>query len=190
MSAGLDIVRGNLTKYLNLLKLFERGHGDDIATLKEHLQHDRMQDALRLAHSLKGVAGTMGADALRQAAMALEMGIRENLSNDDLLVRIEALGIELEPVIEDIREAARIADSLAPADNAPDAEKVRLTLLHLLALLEKDDSRVNTAWEERAALLGSALGPGLAERLGNQIAQFEYDKAMETLRGILNRQVH
>ncbi len=190
MEAGLSIVRGHLKKYLNLLKLFERGHGEDVALLRQHLEQDRMQDALRLAHTLKGVAGTMGAERLRQAALNLEMGFRENMAKEDLMTHIDLLDIELVPMIQDIRVATKASETLMPANAAPDPEKVRLALLQLQALLEKDDTRVSAAWVERAPLLRSVLEPSLAERLDSEIGRFEYERALATVREILNRQVN
>jgi len=74
---GLKSVRGRLASYLRLLGKFAESHADDFDLIRQKLRTGQHDDALRLAHSLKGAAGTLGAIAVQQAAAALEAALRQ-----------------------------------------------------------------------------------------------------------------
>ncbi|EME3970717.1 Hpt domain-containing protein [Vibrio fluvialis] len=81
--AAIDI--GRMLSSLNddhdsvnmLLEVFVEDHRNDDQSLRQLLTTDP-QAALRKAHSLKGVAGNLGADGLREIAMAIEMKLKQD----------------------------------------------------------------------------------------------------------------
>jgi len=99
---GLASVAGNQTIYLKLLGRFVANHGDDAAKLRQTLVAGDPAEARLLAHTLKGVAATLGAEAVRQRAAEIELALREGAApavidsgimnlERDLLGLIEAL---------------------------------------------------------------------------------------------------
>jgi len=78
-SFGLQSVRGRLASYCRLLGKFSSTHDDDFAQIQQYLAGAKTADARRLAHSIKGAAGTLGAIALQKKAAALEAAIRDEL---------------------------------------------------------------------------------------------------------------
>lgn len=74
---GLDSLRGRVPSYVRMLRKFAETQADDSAALLSALQglHQPAQreEARRLAHSLKGVAGTLGLLGLQQQAGSLEL---------------------------------------------------------------------------------------------------------------------
>jgi two-component system sensor histidine kinase/response regulator len=81
---GLQAVRGRLGSYCRLLGKFAGNHRDDFAQIRRELAADNRNEARRLAHSLKGAAGTLGAETIRQAAAELEAAIRDAEPGSDL----------------------------------------------------------------------------------------------------------
>jgi two-component system sensor histidine kinase/response regulator len=80
-------MRGNVTQYRRLLSLFAahyRGVDDEIATALQGGDHALAQ---RKAHTLKGVAASLGATALADVASRLEQALQEPApaALDDLL---------------------------------------------------------------------------------------------------------
>ncbi|VEB44270.1 Signal transduction histidine-protein kinase BarA [Chromobacterium violaceum] len=69
---GLACLGGDLERYRAMLTRFLAGHGDDAAKLRALRDQGREQDAMRLAHSLKGSSGTLGLTELQASAAALE----------------------------------------------------------------------------------------------------------------------
>ena len=73
---GLAIVRGKTGRYLEFLGRLVASHSADMVRLQEHLAAGEHEAALRLAHTLKGAAATLGADDLAASAASLEAMIR------------------------------------------------------------------------------------------------------------------
>jgi two-component system sensor histidine kinase/response regulator len=105
--AGLKLMRGNLAKYVHLLDIFSRSHAEDVATLRAQLAAGKNADAQRMAHTLKGVAATLGAEPLRQSALALEKLIREQgdlCRKEDREESVQRLATALSSVLSGIRQ--------------------------------------------------------------------------------------
>jgi len=89
--AGLDAVDGNEALYRRLLGMFRERETDFEARLRQACARGDAAAALRCAHDLKSVAGTLGMPALQQAAAALEAACGQ-----------DAGGGVLEPLMADV----------------------------------------------------------------------------------------
>ena len=89
--------------YENLVRRFVEGpDADSAATVRQHLETGEREAAERAAHSLKGVAGTIGASELQSRAQALEAGIREGTGEVD--AQLQSTQEELERLVGAIRQ--------------------------------------------------------------------------------------
>jgi signal transduction histidine kinase/ABC-type amino acid transport substrate-binding protein/DNA-binding response OmpR family regulator/HPt (histidine-containing phosphotransfer) domain-containing protein len=73
---GLKYVGGNRTLYKKMLREFLDNHGNDVRPLRRQLADDNFKAARRQVHILRGVAGTIGATRLADAAGSLEDSLR------------------------------------------------------------------------------------------------------------------
>ncbi|MDS4030805.1 MAG: PhnD/SsuA/transferrin family substrate-binding protein [Candidatus Contendobacter sp.] len=175
---GLKTVSGNWARYARLLDLFAREHGGDVATLRAHLAAGRRSDACRLAHTLKGVAATVGAEAVCRNALVLERALSDEANGVDLEAGIiNAIDAALTPLLAAIR---RLEPAAVPHE-AVDEARTRQMLAQLEALLMVDDTQVTQVWHKCAPLVTAALGP-VATQIGTAIERFEYDTALQVLR--------
>ncbi|EPW3767632.1 Hpt domain-containing protein [Vibrio fluvialis] len=83
-----------------LLEVFVEDHRNDDQSLRQLLTTDP-QAALRKAHSLKGVAGNLGADGLREIAMAIEMKLKQDTMPSE--PELQQLTSQLKLAIESAR---------------------------------------------------------------------------------------
>ncbi|MDG4596956.1 MAG: PhnD/SsuA/transferrin family substrate-binding protein [Candidatus Contendobacter sp.] len=179
VETGLKAVSGNWARYARLLDLFAREHGGDAATLRAHLAAGRRSDARRLAHTLKGVAATLGAEAVCRSALALKRALSSDADDAELEAGISAVDAVLTPLLAAIRRLELAAPPLL--HEAVDAVRTRHMLVQLEALLMVDDTQVGQVWRECAPLVMAALGPA-AIQIGSAIEHFEYDTALQVLR--------
>ncbi len=70
--AGLARIGGNRELYGNLLAKFRRDFSSSPEEIARMLEEGRHYDAQRIAHTLKGVAGNIGAKSVQEAAGAVE----------------------------------------------------------------------------------------------------------------------
>jgi len=75
--AGIKQVGGNQRLYEKLLREFLINHGHADETLRSHIDLGEHDSAHRLAHTLRGVAGNVGAQSLALAAEHLEDALRQ-----------------------------------------------------------------------------------------------------------------
>jgi two-component system, sensor histidine kinase and response regulator len=74
---GLKNMRGKMGSYLRFLHKYADGHRDDGQRMLEALQAGQDEDARRMAHSLKGVAGMMGVRTVQALATELDLAFKE-----------------------------------------------------------------------------------------------------------------
>lgn len=71
---------------------------------RQALEEGRSQEALRLAHSLKGVARTIGAANLGEAALGLELAMRAAVARPEIEMLFSKVVQELSLVAESLNE--------------------------------------------------------------------------------------
>ena len=102
---GLMRVTGNKELYLRLLTMFYHNNKNLEADLRGHIGRNDFDKASQLLHSLKGVAGNLGAKTLKNAAVELESAIIERLIiKEDKTLR--DFKMALENVLNDIKPIA------------------------------------------------------------------------------------
>jgi two-component system sensor histidine kinase/response regulator len=159
-----------------LLRKFVDYHEGDVAQLRRYWSEGKRQEVGRCAHSLKGVAATLGAETVRQCALGLEQA---SVSSTEIAAHIDAVEAALEPFLAAIRQVLPEAEVKLAVQ--VDEGRLQAALAELDALLTEDDVRANAAFRNAASLLQAALGEN-AGILESQISHFEYDQALQTLR--------
>ena len=189
VDAGLKSMRGRVSAYVRMLALFAGSHGDDIATIRTHLALGDRTVAQRIAHTLKGLAATLGAGRLQRDALAVEMGVHQNLDDATLVERVDTLAASLDPLLQAVSAAIRApADESAPPAPLAESDRLRLldTCIRMRDMLAVDDARVANLWSDSDGLFMAAFGAPAAT-LGQQIRRFEFDKALATLEQLLHQ---
>ncbi|MDP1652881.1 MAG: response regulator, partial [Rhodocyclaceae bacterium] len=176
---GLEMLNGKHAVYLRLLRLFAADHGDDMARLRERLAGGDEETARRIAHTLKGTAGNLGATEVQRMATTLDAAMKKGLDPARIEVLAEALESELKRLAAAIFAGLPEATSAVPAE--VDWAVVRRVLDELEPLLAASRMQASDLFEENTALLKAALGP-LGVELEQRIEHFHYPEALETLR--------
>ena len=187
---GLRNMRGDMAGYLRLLRQLESSHGEDMHQMSEHLTAGEFDEAVRIAHTLKGVAGTLGLPQLQLAARALE----ERLRSDDAKGDEEELSSLMQAVSDEQKNLHAALETITEqtvteATVEADPVKALEVLESLRQLLEIDNMAAGDLFLESEALLKSALGSDV-EQLGKQIEAFDYPAALITLKSILASPAH
>ncbi|MBF0231756.1 MAG: response regulator [Desulfamplus sp.] len=99
---GLSRVSGNMKLYLNLLVKFHRDNQDTTQQIKDAIQKQDQDLAVRLAHTVKGVSGTIGATDLQSIGAELEALLKSDsyADNESLIPLIEQFDDALRKTLE------------------------------------------------------------------------------------------
>jgi len=140
---GLGRVAGNRKLYLKLLRQFSQQQASTVTDIKLALEQRDTALAERLAHTLKGVAGNIGAKPIQAAAGAVERMIRERASSEDVRSAQENLAAVLDPLVAQLQVAlVELAPEIptAPKAGPPvDPFQARETAGQLIKLLSEFD---------------------------------------------------
>ncbi|MBI5330237.1 MAG: PAS domain S-box protein [Betaproteobacteria bacterium] len=176
-AAGLVSVRGKSAIYLRLLREFVRLHRDDMQTLRRLLAADSSQAAYRLAHTLKGVAGTLGARRIRQHAEQLALRLHQDARPAEA-----SLAQDMAAIDEALAHLAALIPPHQPdLPPAPAEDGANDRLSALAHLLRHSDAGAIPEARARADDLRAALGEAAMQTLRRQVEVFDFDAALETL---------
>ena len=117
LSAGLAAVGNNEKLYADLLGKFATRYATITEDITNSLQHNDLETAVRLAHTVKGIAANLGAESLAEAAGALEKTITHDPSMTT--PHLKTLVLRLADAVNAVRAA--LDSRGAHSDNAPSA---------------------------------------------------------------------
>jgi HPt (histidine-containing phosphotransfer) domain-containing protein len=143
--------------YLKLLRQFVDQQGPTIRDVSAALAKGDPAVAERLAHTLKGVAGNIGAKTIQAAAGDLEKLIRDRVGAAQLEPAQQKVSAALDPLVEQLRAALGPADAKTPAQpaaSAPvDPAQTREAAAQLSKLLSEFDPGAADFLESNDAVL-------------------------------------
>lgn len=187
--AGMARAMGKRHVYMQLLDKFRCRFADFSAVMQKHLAAQDKEAAIIQAHSLKGIAASLGAEELRAAARELEQQLRQG-QTPAALPRVESL---LEGVMQQLKgldwssSSAETASASTSAANAPvDAQPWNERLEQLLVPLHK--LQVNRVKDQLHQLRQQSLNPSQSEQLEQlerMVGGYKYKQAAEFIEGLL-----
>jgi len=184
---GLHNLLDNAVSFLRLLRQFVSSHANDTNKLRTLLAKDETEQARIIAHTLKGVAGTLGLIRIQVTAKILEKSLKSpafKSNSDEVSSLIDSIQVD-----HDHLRLALEAIEDQPSPTQPveakfeDAQEI---LGRLETLLKTDNSEANTLFSDSEVLLKKTFG-SVTEELGQQIDAFDYSLALSTLQSILEK---
>ena len=187
--AALVRLNRNEKLYQRLLRSFGRDQANSLAQIREALANKDVPTAKRLAHTLKGLAGNIGATRLAQATAQYEEKLGDGMSTpaddldiDSLAQLLDQALLEIEMRLADVECASDDSEAIAPSKpSAPSTEQVQVCLSQLYTLLVGDSADAVRFWEQERKLLLQALGSKQFDRLNLSITRYDFDTAAEQL---------
>jgi two-component system sensor histidine kinase/response regulator len=160
---GLSRVAGNRKLYLKLLRQFVEQQGPAVGQIAAALAQGDIALAERLAHTLKGVAGNIGAKSVQSAAGALEKHIRAKAAVAEINSAKREVATALDPLCKQL-EALGQSETPAPASLPADPARAREAAAQLAKLLsEFDPGAADFIETNQGALRGLFAGEGWAQ---------------------------
>jgi PAS domain S-box-containing protein len=183
--SGLKRTGGHRQRYETLLRKFAEQQLDTADAMQAALSKGDAATAERIAHSLKGAAGTLGAAALSEAAASAETAIKTGRGVDAAL---KSLSVALDPVLAGIRKALP-DEGAGNGAGAPggDPATVKEPLIRLRRLLESDDGEAADYIVDAKSRLKGVLTPAEIKMLSERIGNFDFEAALKCLSGIASR---
>jgi len=180
---GLKAANGHADLYVRLLSRFIQS--EETTALASAYGRGEADAIIHAAHTIKGVAATVGADRLHDLALAIEIAVKSGsiAASDDLIGGITDLGQEfgrLSAMIDQVlQKDAPPSPTANPVEVSP--EHMREIVARLDELLSVDDMEAITLFRNNLGAFQSALGP-TSQQLGKYIEDFAFSEALDVLR--------
>jgi signal transduction histidine kinase/DNA-binding response OmpR family regulator/HPt (histidine-containing phosphotransfer) domain-containing protein/HAMP domain-containing protein len=190
LAAGLSRVANKPLIYLKLLRMFESDHAQAASVVRQALASGDRELALRTLHSMKGVAGNIGATAVSEAARDLETLVADRGDAAAIETALAAFEDRLGRQVASLRAALASGPASAPAGKAPAAATqfdparlaaLRPTLETLREQVAQSDAGAGDTLETLLDPLRAAVPGDQLQALERSIDRYDFDRAQELL---------
>jgi len=177
---------GNRSLARRLLAGFAQDYADGVAGWEDWITGGDWPALTRAAHTLRGLAGTLGAGDLQADAEQLESAAR-SADTPTASTRLAQLDDRLAGVLMALeRVRGQLSTPPAPdagqaADRAEDGTGDTPDLAALTRLLQDSDSQAMAWWQAHEDALQRQLPPVALRRIGAAMARFDFDAALQAL---------
>ncbi|MFC1877380.1 response regulator [Thermodesulfobacteriota bacterium] len=180
---ALNRVAGNRGLLKKLLRKFSLRQRNVIEEIESAITSKDRETAIRLAHTLKGTSGNLGAQELHKAAANLETAIKAG--KKELKSLISHVSDNLQVVFSSIGALGQIkAEEFTAATvsvDAVDISKGVPLLDELKTLLEEDSTdAVRKLYQIKEAFKGSAV-QGELDTMEESLGGYDFEQALEVL---------
>jgi PAS domain S-box-containing protein len=176
---GLRRVMGKELSYLKMLRKFVSSHHDTMTHTREALAQSDWLTAERLAHTLKAVAGNIGASQIQVDAAALETALNTQQALADIEPLIAAASTSLGDLIALLTQ--HLPQAATPS-TASEADKARVGELveKIRKLVQEDDATALDLFADNAALMKFTY-PNCYQQLDAALSAYDFSIALEYL---------
>ena len=184
VTQGLRRLGGDSTLYLSLLKQFHATQGSIPDDIRLSLSAADDATAERHAHTLKGLAATIGIDTLRDAASLLESALRQKAPAAEIDAAISVLASVLAPVMDALGQRLPgfvPPEPVARSDARIDPQHLHAVCAQVEALLARGNPDAQSLLAEHDGMLRAAFGDAITETYRN-IDNFDFDAALDAFR--------
>ena len=176
-AAGLARAGHNRPLYGQLLCEFRQDHADSAVRMRRAIAAGAADEALRIAHNLKGTAGNLGARALERNVRLLEHALRDGGGVDAALAAVDEALRQLTEAIAGLETPLAVPTAGAgPIDRAQLQASVEALAR---ALGDGNFDAVQRLDPVARALAGHLAGP--YRQLAQRVHAFEFDAALAAL---------
>ena len=182
-SLGLSRMANNAVLYASMLSKFVAAQEDATDQIANHLARGDCATAERMAHTLRGVSGNLGATALQLQAERLEAGIRTGAQAEALADASRQCAAVLSSLIGALRAAPGLLADAPVAEPASLSEAERLegaaVIQHIRQMLAEDNPEARELWDAHAHALRTLCAN--AAQVEAAIEGFEFEEALRLL---------
>jgi len=176
---GLNRVAGDVQLYRNILCKFHDTQADSLKRIRDALASEDRQQAMELAHTLKGVSGNIGARHLQEEITSLESALKSGMPIESGL--LSATEASLDEVIESIGNWCEHSVPEGTDGQAVDPEAAMAVISRMRLLLEDYNGDAVDLMDELSAALSSSEYAVHLSALRQHLAAYDFNAALEDI---------
>ncbi|MEA2104956.1 MAG: response regulator, partial [Candidatus Cloacimonadota bacterium] len=176
LQEGLSRIAGNRELFIKLLTFFYNDYKDSVYSVRKLIENGKMEEAIRISHTLKGVGGNIGANELFESAKNLNTALREN-EDTNLNELLEQFEKSLQEVITSAKKVADLKTDKQDEILNLSKDKIRILFKELLQMVQDGDANA----EEQLMKLRGQISESLFDKVREEINDCEFEEAEKTL---------
>lgn len=180
--SGLRRLNGRQDVYTRILRKFAANAVGASEKIEADVSEENYTSAAAMAHSLKGVAGNIGAGKLFQNLSQFEASLRKGRS-EEILQDLARVQLELSIVINSIASLPeyRIQEATIATRFQPLSFELQQKIANLKQKLEANDFGAIDFWHQMIEELKLSIEWKYLEKLNNLIGDLEFNQALPEL---------
>lgn len=182
---GLKRVMGKKPLYLNMLRKYVETGIQSLADLEAAVQENDSETAERIAHTLKGTNGNIGASDLQALAERIEKRIKDQSDLNILIAEVAALTEAQTGMVEAIADIISMNRPAPNSGSAAEHEANQPTqaldpklLEQLIGMLKDNDTQAIIHLEKYAELFKTHFSHALYEKINRALLEFDFEQAL------------
>ncbi|MBF0463155.1 MAG: response regulator [Magnetococcales bacterium] len=182
-AAGLAHTGGSEAFLQSMLRRFAEQQGQTAAQLQAALAAGRLEEAARIAHSVKGLSGTLGATVLQQAALALEEALRREGQSCPFSYQAD-FAAALQTILDAVARwpaAPAVASPTLPVDAPLDLVQARALLTELADLVRQHNTETDAVMAALKACLATQETRALWWEVEGHLSRFAAADALQSI---------
>jgi signal transduction histidine kinase/CheY-like chemotaxis protein/HPt (histidine-containing phosphotransfer) domain-containing protein len=180
-------IGGKRDLYLEILEKFRENYGDFMEKIRSLMKSGDLRTLMRQFHTLRGVAGNIGAGDIQFIAESLENKLRtaDSVQNVDAMEELHSLSDKLHSALEEI-SALPVADTppvtvlLGPEDLLSSLEKLKMLLDGYDAGAESVAKKIMATLEKRGYEVQS-------KDLLSKLQQYDFEAAQGVCQSLIEK---
>jgi PAS domain S-box-containing protein len=183
METSLDRLQGNKQLYAKLLTRFSQHYHNFDKQLAEALADKDNEPAIRLVHTVKGLAGNIGASDLESIAARAEEELRNASCSAETLATLRLCVKALQEQLATFSTANN--DEATSTLLAP--QEIESILQQLKSMLDEYDAAVGDFFAHNASSLTTIQTSAEIKILGKAIAEYDYEQAAQQVSDMISK---
>ncbi len=187
-SSALQLIGGNLELYERLLRQLMVNYGTYGDQITAAIAGKNLSHGEHLAHTLKGVAGNLGAEALHTASSLLENALRQE-NTEEIASAVADLTRQLDMVMEELETAypqdGEDTTEGATQDQPIDKDSTMNVLSELRKYILDDDPEAIDYFIQEQHLLRQGLPHTVMLDIEKQLSNFNFDQALSIITDLM-----
>ena len=185
VNLGLKRVMGKMPLYLKMLKKYVETGIQSLVDLKAAVEANDSETGERIAHTLKGINGNIGASALQAMADNIEKHIKDEADFNMVMAEITVLVAAQTEMVNLIANAIAVSAPAADSTPAGNHQAGSVTqaidpklLEQLIAMLKDNDTQAMLHLEQYAEVFQTHFTSALYEKITRALLEFDFEQAL------------
>ena len=186
IEGGLLLLQGNTSLYSKLLMKFS-GMYEDFEEQYNAAVEKSPEEALRLAHSLKGSAGNIGAVKIRKQASDLETALRSKASGQELEQKLKTLMAALSPLITELKKHHKPYHTDSSDSSGLTESSITDQMIEKMRkLLEENDTEALNYLGTMVEAAGKLQFKPQFKRFAGSVENYDFEQALSDMKALFS----